>query len=292
MPGTLIISNRRAKILRNSGETLWNDSVSLKTDLRSLQVGGEPEIHERVDLRAWTVLGVGGVADLLIRCRSADGLQRALDLLAAHGRHWLVVGSGSRLVPSDYGLRVPVVNLSGNLGLWELDMSGAVASGGANLAQVCRAAARTGLGGSRALMAASGCARPRPSCGNTASARVVLRARLKLSRDGLAVLRNRLDQGAPGPWQRQPRSARPVFVGPENHRAEAILAETRCLGMSVGAVRLSQRVPNLIRTARSARSADVLELVQAARQRAMDRAGVDLEPCLCFVDEQGIPVVP
>jgi UDP-N-acetylmuramate dehydrogenase len=122
--------------------------------------------------------------------------------------------------------------------------------------------------------------------------RVVLRARLKLSEDGLAVLQSRFDQSGLGTWQRQPRSARPVFVGPEGLRAEAVLAETGCLGMSVGAVRLSERAPNLIRTARSAKSADVFELLQAARQRAKERAGVDLEPALCFVDEQGRPVLP
>ena len=85
-------------------------------------------------------------------CRSADGLQRALDVLATHGHGWLVLGAGSRLVPSDRGLRVPVLNLSGNLGLWELDLDGAVAGGGANVAQVCRAAARTGMSGIDHLM--------------------------------------------------------------------------------------------------------------------------------------------
>ena len=120
---------------------------SLKKHLRDIREGGEPELHERVDLRAWTGLGVGGQADLLIRCRTADGVHTALDLFAAHGLPWLCLGAGSRLVPADRGLRIPVLNLSGNLGLWELDLDGVVAGGGANLAQVCRAAARTGLSG-------------------------------------------------------------------------------------------------------------------------------------------------
>jgi UDP-N-acetylmuramate dehydrogenase len=306
--------------------TLTDRRVSLKTDLRSLQEGGEPEIHERVDLRAWTALGVGGPADLLIRCRSADGLQRALDLLAAYGHDWLVVGSGSRLVPSDYGLRVPVLNLSGNLGLWELDVDGAVASSGANLAQVCRAAARSGLGGFGALMAASGTvggavhsahrghfplggvlewvdlARPgapvervRPTFPNgpgrglglNLERRVIVRARLQLSKDSLNALWMRLDDEGLKKWQRQPRMAGPVFVGPAGVRAEALLAETGCLGLVVGGARLSQSSPNRIRTGRSARAGDVLELVQTARQRVLDRAGVRLESALSCVDEYG-----
>ncbi|MDX2437802.1 MAG: FAD-binding protein [Acidobacteriota bacterium] len=303
--------------------------MSLKTDLRSLQEGGEPEIHERVDLRAWTALGVGGLADILIRCRSADGLQRALDLLATYGRDWLFLGSGSRLVPSDYGLRVPVLNLSGNLGLWELDVDGAVAWSGANLAQVCRAAARSGLGGFEALMAASGTvggaieaaqrghfplrgflqwtdvARPGNPVERVQSTtwgeqhrgltldlerKVILRARLKLSTESLKTLRIRFADGTPNRWQRQPRTAGPVFVGPEGVRAEVVLAETGCLGMSVGSARLCENSPNRIRTSRSARAAEVLELTQRVRDRVMDKTGVQLEPALCFVDEHGVKV--
>jgi UDP-N-acetylmuramate dehydrogenase len=266
------------------------------------------------------------LADLLIRCRSADGLQRALDLLAAYGQEWLVVGSGSRLVPSDYGLRIPIINLSGNLGLWELDVDGAVASSGANLAQVCRAAARSGLGGFGALMAASGTvggavqsahrghfplgkvlewtdlARPGgpvervqparsegPERGLTLNLerRVILRARLRLSKDTLSALRIRLDNDGLKGWQRQPRTAGPVFVGPEGVRAEVVLSETGCLGMSVGGARLSKNSPNRIRTSRSARAGDVLELTQTVRDRVMEKSGVGLESSLCFFDEHG-----
>jgi UDP-N-acetylmuramate dehydrogenase len=306
--------------------------VSLKTDLRSLQEGGEPEIHERVDLRAWTALGVGGLADLLVRCRSADGLRRALDLLATYGLGWVVVGSGSRLVPSDYGLRVPVLNLSGNLGLWELDVAGAVAWSGANLAQVCRAATRSGIGGFDALTAASGTvggaihaaqrghfplgavlewtdlARPgspvervRQLRGSESERgltldlerRVILRARLRLPENGPDQLPIRLDDGkGVGAWQRQPRTAGPVFVDPEGARAGAVLAESGCLGMSAGGARLSETSPNFMCTSRSARAADVFELAQVARDRARERIGVELESALCFIDEHGRRIDP
>jgi UDP-N-acetylmuramate dehydrogenase len=305
--------------------------VSLKTDLRSLQEGGEPEIHERVDLRAWTVLGVGGLADILIRCRSADGLRRALDVLATYGLGWMVLGSGSRLVPSDYGLRVPVLNLSGNLGLWELDVEGAVAWSGANMAQVCRAATRSGLEGFGALTAASGTvggaihaaqrghfplngvlewtdmAAPgspvervrQPPINESGRGltldlerRVILRARLRLPEDGPTRLRIRLDEARGTTWQRQPRTAGPVFVGPEGVRAEVVLADSGCLGMSAGGARLSESTPNRICTSRSARAADVFELVQSARERARERIGVELATALCFIDEHGRRIDP
>jgi UDP-N-acetylmuramate dehydrogenase len=305
--------------------------VSLKKDLRSLQQGGEPEIHERVDLRAWTALGVGGTADLLIRCRSADGLQRALDLLATHGRQWLVLGSGSRLVPSDRGLRVPVLNLSGSLGLWELELEGAVAGGGAMMAQVCRAAARTGLPGTQPLAAASSTvggviqasgrgdfpldgvldwvevARPGAAVERlrltTRSVepdsrrrldlrrRVVIRARLHLAADGRHDLhRRRGDAGGPPP--RRPRTTAPVFVGSEGVRAETVLADAGCLGLTVGGASLASDGANRVSTAKNARAAEVLDLVRLARDRVTARTGTVLRSALCFVDEDGEGIDP
>jgi UDP-N-acetylmuramate dehydrogenase len=331
VPGTHSNKQTACQYSKEDCGTSTDRPVSLKTDLRSLQEGGEPEIHERVDLRAWTALGVGGLADLLIRCRSADGLRRALDILATYGLGWVVVGSGSRLVPSDYGLRVPVLNLSGNLGLWELDVAGAVAWSGANLAQVCRAATRSGLGGLSALTTASGTvggaihaaqrghfplggvlewtdvARPGSAVERVRQAtisgskrgltldlerRVILRARLRLPENGPAQPRIRLDDAGVAAWQRQPRTAGPVFVSPGEFRAEAVLAESGCLGMSAGGARLSESQPNRICTSRSARAADVFELAQSARERVRERTGVELETALCFIDEHGQRVDP
>jgi UDP-N-acetylmuramate dehydrogenase len=226
---------------------------------------------------------------------------------------------------------VAVLNLSGNLGLWELDVEGAVAWSGANLAQVCRAAARSGLQGFDALMAASGTvggaihaaqaghfplrgilewadvARPgnpvervRPSARSDAGRgltldlerRVILRARLKAAGDAASDLHIRLADDRPNRWQKQTRLAGPVFVGPGKVRAEVLLAENGCLGLSVGGARLCESSPNRIRTSRSARAGEILELMQRARQRVMDRAGVELESALRFIDERGRTIEP
>lgn len=303
-----------------------NGSPKLKSDLRSVRENGEPEIHERVDLRAWTNLGVGGIADLLVRCRSADGLQRALDVFATHGQSWLALGAGSRLVPPDRGLRVPILNLSGNLGLWELDLDGAVAGGGASLAQVCRAAARTGLSGAESLAGTSS------SVGGAIQATATARGALdgwvdwiELARPGgplervqvgdrrtrladldldlerKVVLRSRLqlvgerDKGSRGMsgsqdrhrLQRQPRSAEPYFVDPPGTRAQVVLREAHCHDLMVGGARISRSSDNRICTSRTARSADVLELTRMVRDQVAARAGLVIVPTLCFVDEDG-----
>jgi UDP-N-acetylmuramate dehydrogenase len=303
-----------------------NGSPNLKSDLRSVRENGEPEVHERVDLRAWTNLGVGGIADLLVRCRSADGLQRALDVFATHGQSWLVLGAGSRLVPPDRGLRVPILNLSGNLGLWELDLDGAVAGGGASLAQVCRAAARTGLAGAESLAATSSSvggaiqaaattrgaldgwvdwielARPGSPVKKIRigerrerladldldlERNVVLRARFQLV--GERAKGSRVGRGDHDVYrlQRQPRSAEPFFVDPPGAPAQVVLRDARCLDLMVGGARFSRSSGNRICTSRTARSTDVLELTRLVRDQVAARADLVIEPALCFVDEDG-----
>jgi UDP-N-acetylmuramate dehydrogenase len=301
---------------------------SLKKHLRALREGGEPEVHERVDLRAWTALGVGGPADLVIRCRSADGLQRVIDLLATHGQPWLVLGAGSRLVPPSRGLRVPVLNLSGNLALWELDLDGVVAWGGANLAQVCRAAARTGLGGTEAMFATASSVggavhaavhdlfplsglldwvdvgrpgrtvervHPRISNGGLGfdlDRRVVLGARFQLAGDGASKQELRIDARRRSRLQRVPRSTAPCFVGPPGCNTENVLREADCPGMVVGGVRMLRRFPNRLCASRSARPSDVAQLTREIQAQVEDRMGVVLRSALCFVDEDGVAVEP
>lgn len=305
---------------------MLNGSPNLKKDLRSIRESGEPEIHERVDLRAWTALAVGGLADLLIRCRSADGLQRALDVLATHGQTWLVLGAGSRLVAPDRGLRVPVLNLSGGLGLWELDLDGAVAGGGANLAQLCRAAERTGLSGTEgffdtgssvggAVHAATErslrlaqvldwveLARPgspiekidlpdrrgsRPTIDFDLDRRVVVRARLQLVGDQTPDPSSEYASRRRQREQRPPRSAEPLFFDPVDGKAESCLINTNCVELKVGGARLSSQRPNRIYTTKTARASDVLELARRIRDRVSEREKIVLEPAVRFVDEDG-----
>ena len=310
---------------------MQNGLSDLKKHLRTLRETGEPEVHERVDLRAWTALGVGGSADLLIRCRSADGLQRALDLLATHGLKWLALGSGSRLVPPDRGLRIPLVNLSGNLGLWDLDMEGTVAGGGANLAQVCRAAARSGLHGAGSLTTSMNSiggavhaaahrksaigeafewvdlARPggppeRIEMAPNADAiqslksilerRVVVRARLRLTGESLKREDVTSASRRVPVIQRLPRSTYPFLAYADGSDPGDVLTEAGCLGMTAGGVRVSRRYPNRLFASRGARAVDVARLCREVRARVEERVGIALDPALFFVDEQGRVIDP
>jgi UDP-N-acetylmuramate dehydrogenase len=224
---------------------------------------------------------------------------------------------------------VPVLNLSGNLGLWELDLDGVVAGAGANMAQLSRAAARTGMSSAEELTstgssvggavhaAAHGDLRIAPlldwlELARPGSAieridmpdrrasrtqltidlqrRVVVRARLQLVRDGSSSNEPSMTRRRSKKSQRQPRSAEPLFLDPSNVRAEALLADTECAEIKVGGARLSKRHPNRLCTSKTARSADILELTRMIRERVMERHDVDLDPAVCFVDEDGVGI--
>jgi UDP-N-acetylenolpyruvoylglucosamine reductase len=116
--------------------------------------------------------------------------------------------------------------------------------------------------------------------------RVVIRARLQLVSD--------TNSSSPGGifledrrGQRQPRSAEPLFMDPPGGRAFAILTEADCVDLKVGGARLSQHYPNCIRTVKTARASDVVELARAVKERVRKRIGIELQTALCFVDEDG-----
>lgn len=274
-----------------------------------------------MDLRAWTTLGVGGVAALVARCYSDDGVRDALDLTASHGFGWVVLGGGSRLVTPDRGVRVPVLSLTGEVARWQVDADGMVAGGGANMAQVCRAASRIGLSGLEHLgpeqhcvgglvaASATGVAnlsglldwvelqRPGDSVERwTATAtrpvpepeelerRVVTRVRFRLRPSGITELP--VPRGRPS-TRRALRSTGPVFLDSNDASAGDLLAEVGFSNAAVGGVRFGGERGNELLAGRSASSMDVLDLCRRARDRVLAATGVSLIPALVFIDEDG-----
>jgi len=132
---------------------------SLQTLLRGLRELGRRlpiELHERVELRAWTSLKVGGAADLMVRCNTPEALSTVVGTLGEMEQPFFVLGGGTNVVAPDAGLRIPVLTLGGSLAGLEVDLDGVVAGGGANLTQVCRAVARAGLSGMEELFGIPG----------------------------------------------------------------------------------------------------------------------------------------
>jgi len=292
--------------------------------LRELRRITDVELHERVDMRAWTALGVGGVATLVARCHSANAVGHTLDLVASHGLGWLTLGGGSRLIASDRGVRVPVVSMTGELARWETEIDGIVAGAGANLAQVCRATLRSGLAGLETVasndhsigglvraavdgaVALGGVldwvelqrpgreperwrATPERRVPEVADLHraAVTKVRFRLRPSGLAEITPRTVSPA---RSRALRSAGPVFLDSHDATAADLLAEAGCSNAAVGGVRLGGPRGNELIAGRSATSMDVLDLCRRTRDRVLAATGVALVTALVFIDEDGLEI--
>jgi len=296
----------------------------LELGVRELRRTSDVELHERVDLRAWTSLGVGGVAALVSRCHSAIGVRDTLDLAAAHGLGWVTLGGGSRLIASDRGIRVPVVSLTGSLARWQPEIDGIVAGGGANMAQVCRAAFRNGLSGLESVGCRNhsigglikgavdgllkiggvidwidlqrpgsgvdrwyaGAAKPIPRPDDLRRS-VIVGVRFRLRPSKLAEIKPRLADPAK---RRALRSTGPVFLDSADATAADLLAEAGCSNTGVGGVRLGGKRGNELIAGRSASASDVIDLCRKARDRVLAETGIELTTSLVFVDEDGLEI--
>lgn len=294
---------------------------TLRSGLRELRRSVDVEIHERVDLRAWTVLGVGGMAGVVVRCHNENAVRTTLDLTAAFGMAFVALGGGTRLITPDDGLAAPVLSLTGELAGWETELDGIVAGGGANLAQVCRAATRSGLLGLEGcgdrnhsiggLIHAAACGvvdlgdavdwieLQRPGAAverwrageggalppaEDLTRRIVLKVRFRLRPAAPAEVRSR--QSIPRRDVRR-RTTGPVFLDSPDASAADLLLEAGCADATVGGVRLGGVRPNELIAARSATAADVLELCRTVRDRVAKVTGVALAVALVFVDREG-----
>jgi UDP-N-acetylenolpyruvoylglucosamine reductase len=214
-----------------------------------------------------------------------------------------------------------VVSLTGELARWETELDGVVAGGGANLAQVCRAARRGGLSGLDSIgsdghsigglvrSAADGIIalggvldwvelqRPGAQIGRWRASdsqsvprpedlqrRVITRVRFQLRASGMADIKLGTTISS---RSRSIRSTGPVFLDSRDATAADLLAEAGCETAAVGGVRLGGDRGNELIAGRSATAADVLELCRMARQRVVAATDIALIPALVFVDELG-----
>jgi UDP-N-acetylmuramate dehydrogenase len=322
-----LISKRHARNPQRELNRVADLHTNVKSQLREIPLEGRVEIHERVDLRLWTVLRIGGLADLLIRCGSVFGVEQVLGVLASHGLSWLVLGGGSRIVPSDAGLRVPVIHLTGEMAGWEVDLDGLSAGAGAKLAQVGGTVARAGLAGMEGFFGLSGSVggAVRSAIGGdfrelrgllewvdivrpgreperiersqltdlkhelpaTDLRSVVVGARFGLREDSPSAVKARIGAGGRRAPGAWPRAAAPVFVDPPTGAAEDLLEVSGCKGLSVGGARVAEFSVNAIVTTRTTSASELAELCRLMRQRVVERSGVTLASALHFVDEQG-----
>jgi UDP-N-acetylmuramate dehydrogenase len=305
--------------------------LTLKTLLKEFRLSGDLEVHERIDLGAWTTLGMGGLGNLLIRCSTVSATQRAIDLLASHGLRWLVLGGGSRLVAPDGGLRVPLLHLTGDLHRWLAEPTGVTVGAGAKLAQVGGSLARSGVTELEPLLAepgtvgadirAAGAGEPsalldrlewfevsRPGGGTPRrigqqpggprlsgledGRSVVVRARIRLDPTQTADGGTRVLVGPRPVGALRGRVAPVVFHDPPTGSAAELLRRSGCSGMRHGGALVPDWSANAIVATAACSAGDVAALLRRLRERVEDRTGVTLASRLWFVDELGTRVEP
>jgi UDP-N-acetylenolpyruvoylglucosamine reductase len=281
-----VASTGWASLKQASCQVMIEESVSvpdlpstLKTLLREFRLSGDLEVHERIDLGAWTTLGTGGLGSLLIRCSTASAAQRAIDLLASHGLRWLVLGAGSRIVVPDAGLRIPLLHLTGDLHRWHVDPDGVVVGGGAKLAQMGGSLARAGVEELESLVAEPG----------------TVGGDLRAAAAGEpSVLIHRLEwldgQRPMGPLRG--RVAPVVFYDPAGGSAAELLRRAGCTGLRVGGAQVPDWSANAIVATAVCTAHDVAELQRQLRDRVAKHSGVTLTSRLWFVDELGSRIGP
>jgi UDP-N-acetylmuramate dehydrogenase len=80
-------------------------------------------------------------------------------------------------------------------------------------------------------------------------------------------------------------SAGCIFKRPDDDYAGRLLEEAGAKGMRVGGAAVSRKHANFVVNLGGATAADVLKLIEAARERVYEKFGVTLEPEVCIVGE-------
>jgi len=119
--------------------------VVASSDLDALAEVLGPRTRRDEPLVAHTRMRIGGPADLLIVCESADEVIEAVGLARRHGVDWRVLGGGCNVLVADSGIRgLVIVNRAARV---EFDDVVAWAEAGALLAALVGEAVERGLAG-------------------------------------------------------------------------------------------------------------------------------------------------
>ena len=93
-----------------------------------------------------TTFKIGGPADVFVSVSNTEQLKAVLSAARSTKTEWFIIGKGSNLLVSDYGIYGAVISLDGMNGI-KVCSNAVICGAGARLSGVCRAAADAGLSG-------------------------------------------------------------------------------------------------------------------------------------------------
>ena len=122
---------------------------------------------------------------------------------------------------------------------------------------------------------------------------IVVGARLSLVAGDRATIRERMNEARE--WRRRTQPlAEPncgsVFKNPPSESAARLIEESGGKAMSVGGASVSTKHANFIVAGTGATATDVLELIQAVRERVLAHSGVLLEPEVHLVGDLDLAI--
>ena len=87
-----------------------------------------------------TTFKIGGPADVFVSVSNTEQLKAVLSAARSTKTEWFIIGKGSNLLVSDYGIDGAVISLDGMNGI-KVCGNAVICGAGARLSGVCRAAA-------------------------------------------------------------------------------------------------------------------------------------------------------
>ena len=104
-------------------------------------------VHRNVDLSAISQWHIGGVADIFLRPTTSEEVSTTIHWLYAKNMKYVVIGLTTNLLFSDEGLRVPCIQIAGNMNKIHINGEIVTAESGIWTTSFARKLQRAGLSG-------------------------------------------------------------------------------------------------------------------------------------------------
>jgi UDP-N-acetylmuramate dehydrogenase len=278
------------------------------------------EVRFKEPLSFHTSLRIGGTADIFVVPQDVDDIRHALMFAEREQLPVAVIGGGNNLLVKDRGVRGVVLRLEGCLGRAEFHGEEAIAGAGVSLSALIREAAAANLGGIECLVGipatiggalAMNAGTPDGWIGDFVSAvyylhpdgslgefkpapgsftyrafhapagAVLIGCRLRLSRRPIAEIQKDIKARLKQKKATQPlalASAGCVWKNPEGEKSGL-------KGKRINGAEISSKHANFIVNRGGATAADILALMDLARERVQAHFGVLLAPEIRIIGE-------
>jgi UDP-N-acetylmuramate dehydrogenase len=110
---------------------------------------------------------------------------------------------------------------------------------------------------------------------------IIIKVRFQLEKEASTIIRERIRHFLAKRKEKQPLeypSGGSVFKNPPNHYAAQLIEQCGLKGKTVGGAAISPKHANFIVNMGEAKAADILALIELARNKVKEDTGIDLEP--------------